>query len=142
MSIDVLNMSDKVGCSGNQRAFSEQLFPDSGVLTILLKRSSRQRMTIMMTSQNKSFNCMDSKPTVTPDAPWPDQPPDQAFCQEVNATGNTLLWDPAAYGYAIYNIRGEVSTLRNIAKTYGMKASYYKATQGLWISRKNAIFDR
>jgi hypothetical protein len=137
-----LNTTDNVECSGNQRAFSRQLFPDSGVLIILLKRSSRQRMTITMTSQNKSFNCTDSKPTVTPDAAWADQPPDQAFCQEIKATGNTPLWDPGAYGYAIYNLKGEVKALRNIAKKYGMRASYYKATQGLWISRKNAIFDK
>jgi hypothetical protein len=52
------------------------------------------------------------------------------------------LWDPGAYGYAIYNIKGDVSVLKDIAKTYGMKASYYKATQGLWISRKNATFDK
>jgi hypothetical protein len=135
-----LNTTDNVECSGNQLAFSRQLFPDSGVLIILLKRSSRQRMTIMMTSQNKTFT--DSKPTVTPDAAWADQPPDQAFCQEIKATGNTPLWDPGAYGYAIYNLKGEVKALRNIAKKYGMRAWYYKATQGLWISRKNAIFDK
>jgi hypothetical protein len=99
-------------------------------------------MTIMMTSQNKSSNCTDSKPTVTPDGSWADQPPDQAFCQEIKATGNTLLWDPGAYGYAIYNLKGDVKALRNIAKKYGMKASYYQATQGLWISRKSAIFDK
>jgi hypothetical protein len=99
-------------------------------------------MTIMMTSQNRSFNRTDSKPNVTPDGSWADQPLDQAFCQEIKATGNTLLLDPGAYGYAIYNLKGEVKALRNIAKKYGMKASYYKATQGLWISRKNAIFDK
>jgi hypothetical protein len=99
-------------------------------------------MTIMMASQKKSFNPTDSKQTVTPDASRADQPADQAFCQEIEATGNTLLWDPGAYGYAIYNLKGEVKALRNIAKKHGMRASYYKATQGLWISRKNAIFDK
>ena len=93
-----------------------------------------------MTSQNKTFT--DSKPTTTPDTAWADQPADQAFCQEIKATGNTPLWDPGAYGYAIYNLKGEVKALRNIAKRYGMRASYYKATQGLWIARRNAILDK
>ena len=95
-----------------------------------------------MTSQNKSFNRTGSKQTVTPDTSFADQPPDQVFCQEIEATGNTLLWYPGAYGYAIYNLKGDVKALRKIAKKYGMKASYFKTTQGLWISRKNAIFDR
>jgi hypothetical protein len=59
----------------------------------------------------------------------------------IKATGNEPLWDPGAYGYAIYNIKGDVNVLKGIAKQYGMKATYHKATQGLWISRKNAVFD-
>jgi hypothetical protein len=69
------------------------------------------------------------------------QAPDQQFFEDIRATGNEPLWDPGAYGYAIYNINGEVNVLKEIAKKYGMKASY-KATQGLWISRKNATFDK
>jgi hypothetical protein len=70
------------------------------------------------------------------------QAPDQRFFEDIRATGNEPLWDPGAHGYAIYNIKGNVSVLKDIAKKYGMKASYYKATQGLWISRKNATFDK
>jgi hypothetical protein len=69
------------------------------------------------------------------------QAPDQQFLAEIAATGNEPLWDPGACGYAIYNIKGDVNVLKGIAKRYGMKATYYKATQGLRISRKNATFD-
>jgi hypothetical protein len=67
--------------------------------------------------------------------------PDQQFLEEIKATGHEPLWGPGAYGYAIYNIKGVVSVLKDIAKRYGMKVSYYKATRGLWILRKKATFD-
>ncbi len=50
------------------------------------------------------------------------QPPDHFFCDEIEATGNRLLWDPGAYGYAIYNIKGDIRALKDIAKKYGMKS--------------------
>jgi hypothetical protein len=70
------------------------------------------------------------------------QAPDQQFFEDIRETGNEPLWDPGAYGYAIYNIKGDVHILKGIAKRYGMKATYCKATQGLGISRKNATFDK
>jgi len=46
------------------------------------------------------------------------------------------------YEYAVYNINGDVKVLKNIAKKYGMRASHWKAQDCLWISRKNATFDK
>lgn len=73
-----------------------------------------------------------------------DQKAPDAFLNDLRTvTDAQILWDPGAFGYAIYDVEGPVvDALRAVAKRYGMRLQHYRAQRAVFIARKNATFDR